>query len=301
MNFRLKNALIAACTFTLGSMPAKSLATENGAVSYPLGVNTINAGAMPGPGETWWQNYTLYYSANKFSGASGHNLVPGFDAGIFGNAARIFHGWDAQLGPFQLGSAIIIPVVNADIENTYGSDTNSGIGDITLQPLYLGWSNTDRSFYGYAGVDVFVPTGSKVSNNFFSINPLVVTSWRPTPKLEMSFLAGLEFHTENTNTDYLSGSLFYLDWGANYQIFDALPQLTVGLGGYFVKQFTDDKLEGEVFQNGFRQEGFAIGPQIAYGTQHGAIAVKYQREFATENRPSGDRFWLQFFVPLGGR
>ena len=30
-----------------------------------------------------------------------------------------------------------------------------------------------------------------------------------------------------------------------------------------------------------------------------SVAAKYQREFGTENGPEGDRFWIQFVVPIG--
>ena len=283
-------------TALLASIPAS--ATENGAISYPIGVNTIMAGAMPGPGETWYQNYTVYYNADSFSNAMGDSSVPGFHADVAVNAFRLFHGWNVDLGPFQLGSGIVVPVLNADVGTVFGSSSNAGIGDITLQPLYLGWSNADHTFFGFAGVDVFVPTGGAVSNNFYTINPLATFTWLPTKTLEISGAVGVEFHTENSQTNYQSGSLFFIDWGVNYHAFDRIPELAIGVGGYVIKQFSDDEQDGIVFQDGFRQQGFAIGPQLSYGTPDGAIAIKWQREFATENRPDGQRFWLQFLLPL---
>ncbi|MFG1344084.1 transporter [Xanthobacter autotrophicus DSM 431] len=290
-------AVAGLCAATLAAT-LPSAATENGAIAYPIGVNTVMAGAMPGPGETWWQNYSVYYTANSFSNAAGDSSVPGFGADVVVNAFRFFHGWNVDLGPFQLGSAVVIPVMNADVGTAFGSSSNAGIGDITLQPLYLGWSNADHSFFGYAGVDVFVPTGGAISNNFYTINPLAAFTWLPTKTLEVSGAIGFEFHTENSQTNYRSGSLFFIDWGVNYHAFDTIPALAVGVGGYLIKQLSDDELNGVVYQDGFRQQGFAIGPQLSYGTPNGAIAVKWQREFATENRPDGQRFWVQFLLPL---
>lgn len=275
-----------------------SYATENGNIAYPIGVNTIMAGAMPAPGVTWFEDYSVYYTANSFSGIDGNSMVPGFDAKFTVNAVRIFHNWGADLGPWQLTSGVVIPFINADLSTIAGSSADFGVGDINLQPLMLGWISPDRSFFGYFGVDIHVPTGGAISSGYFSIDPVLNMTWLPTPKWEISSSIGLEFNTKNTSNDYQSGSLFFMDWGVDYRPLDSLPALSVGVGGYVIKQFTDDKVGGVIFQDGFRQQGFAIGPQISYGTQAGAFAVKWQHEFATEARPNGERFWFQFLLPI---
>lgn len=296
--FISKKVLIACFGWLALSASGPSNATENGAIAYPIGVNTIMAGAMPGPGDTWLQNYTIYYAADAFTNGEGNSAVPGFGADVFANAVRIFHTWDVEFGPFRLASGIVVPFMNTDVGTVFGSQSNFGFGDITLQPLYLGWSNAEKTFFGFSGVDVFVPTGGATSNNFITVNPYTTFTWMPVQKLDVSGAIGVEFHTKNDDTQYQSGALFFVDWGVNYHAFDTIPELTVGVGGYFVKQFTDDELLGVAYQGGFRQQGFAIGPQISYGGPNGAFGVKWQHEFATENRAEGDRFWFQFFVPL---
>ena len=288
-----------ACAIAVALVAAgPSQATENGAIAYPIGVNTIMAGAMPGPGETWYQNYAVYYSANTFTNGQGNAAVPGFSANVAVNAARIFHTWDLDLGPFKLASGIVVPLMNADVGTVFGSEANFGFGDITLQPFDLGWSNADHTFFGYAALDVFVPTGGATSNNFYTFNPHTTFTWMPMPNLDISGAIGVEFHSENTDTNYKSGALFFLDWGVNWHAFEKVPGLAIGLGGYVIQQFTDDEMDGLVYLDGNRQQGFAIGPQISYGGPNGAVGLKWQHEFATENRAEGDRFWLQFFVPV---
>lgn len=292
-------ALICACGLCVGIEFAH--ATENGNIAYPIGVNTVMAGAMPGPGETWLQNYSVYYTANAFSGIDGSSAVPGFDANVAVNASRFFHNWGLDLGPFQVASGVVIPFMNVDIGTIAGSSADFGVGDITLQPLLLGWSNADRTFFGYFGLDIYVPTGGAISSGYFSFDPIVNMTWLPMPRWELSTSIGMEFHAKNDATDYQSGSLFFMDWGVNYHPFDALPAFAAGFGGYVIKQFTDDRVNDVVFQDGFRQQGVAIGPQISYGTLAGAFAVKWQHEFATEARPDGERFWFQFLLPLFGK
>lgn len=294
--------LLGACATSAGLIAAgPTHATENGAIAYPIGVNTIMAGAMPGRGETWFQNYAVYYSAGIFTDGQGKSAVPGFSADVAVNAARLAHTWDMDIGAFQLASSVVIPVMNADISTLYGEQSNFGFGDITLQPFQVLWSNPDHSFFGYSSVDIIVPTGGATSNNFYTFNPITLFTWLPLQTLEISGAVGAEFHTKNQDTGYNSGALVFLDWGVNWHAFEQLPPLTIGLGGYMIKQISDDKLDGSVYLDGFRQQGFAIGPQISYGGPNGAIALKWQHEFATENRPEGDRFWLQLMTPIKTR
>ena len=295
---RTKGLMVAGGVFALACGPGAAHATENGAIAYPIGVNTIMAGAMPDLGETWYQNYAVYYTTRAFTDGQGNGSVPGFSANVAVNAGRLFHTWDVDLGPFRLASGIVVPVLNSNVSTVFGSQSEFGFGDITLQPIDIGWSNAERTLFGYAALDVFVPTGGPTSNNFYTLNPHLIFTWLPLPTLDISGAIGVEFHRRNDDTGYRSGTLFFMDWGVNWHAFEKLPGLAVGLGGYFIKQLSDDELNGVMYLDGFRQQGFAIGPQISYGGPSGAIGVKWQHEFATENRPQGERFWLQFMLPL---
>ncbi|MBI4803550.1 MAG: transporter [Elusimicrobia bacterium] len=43
----------------------------------------------------------------------------------------------------------------------------------------------------------------------------------------------------------------------------------------------------------------AIGPYLSQAFSKAfRVTVKYQREFNAENRPRGDRFWLQTLLPF---
>lgn len=280
------------------SLCATVLATENGGLSYPLGVNTIAAGVMPGPGQTWLQNYSAYYDADTFTDEHGHSSVPGFKARVFVNATRLFHNWDRKIGPFDLLSGLVVPLYRTTAGSSLGTETNYGVGDIEIQPLYLGYTNQDKSFYGFAGIDVYVPTRSNVSSNYYTFSPTVYMTWFPGPKWELSTAFGVEFHTRNNDSRYRSGNVFFADYGVNYKPSDKLPGLAIGLGGYLTSQFSDDQVSGQTILGGFRQKGFALGPQISYSGSFGAIGLKWQREFKTKNRPEGDKIWLQWMIPL---
>lgn len=273
-------------------------ATDLGFIAYPIGVNTVANGIVPKPGETWLQSYNVFYHADSFKDGKGADLVPGFEANIAASAARVFHTWDTEIGPFTWSSAFVLPLVRADVSTAFSGSTDFGVGDLTLSPVYLGWSNPEKNFFAYGGVDFYIPTKSDVSNDVFSFVPNMNLTWFATSKLEFSTSFGAEFHTTNTDTDYHSGSLAYLEWALNYRAFESLPALTVGVQGYALKQFTDDKIAGSKVGDGFRSQALAVGPQITYNFGDVAVAVRWDHEFDVKNRPEGDKFWIAFNVPL---
>ncbi|OOO27738.1 hypothetical protein BS627_03205 [Agrobacterium salinitolerans] len=71
------------------------------------------------------------------------------------------------------------------------------------------------------------------------------------------------------------------------------------------KQVSDDKIKGAMVGNGFRQQGFAIGPHVTYAFEGGGgIAVKWQfrrHELGNKNAAQGDKVWMQVAIPVGGK
>ncbi|EJN05858.1 transporter [Phyllobacterium sp. YR531] len=297
---RFKIAILISIGLNSGC-PIEARATENGFSAYPQGVNTILNGLVPQPGQTWIQNYSTYYSAKSFKDSNGNNLIPGFDADLAVESIRVMHTWDWQIGQFSVSSTIVLPFIHADIDTAFGGTDNTEIGDVSVGPMYLGWSNPDKTFFAYAGLEFYLPSKTEVSNKVFSISPNLHLTWLPDPQLELSGTIGTEFHLKNEDTDYQSGSLSYMDWAVNYRAFQSLPQLAIGVQGYAAKQFSDDKIGGTTVSDGFRQQAFAIGPQLVYaiGNRGGGVVLKWQHEFDVENRPEGDKFWFQFQVPIG--
>lgn len=279
-------------------------ATENGLLSTPVGVNTVVNGILPAPGDTQFYEYTLHYEADKFVGNDGKSLVPDFKIRADVIAPRVVHTWEQQLGPFTLASGIIAPLVKLSINTPSGSGKNSGLGDIILQPLFIGGSNSSKTFFAFlAPFDVAIPTGSynknrvdNLGNNYFAFIPSLNTTWFPTPDWDVSTTTLIEMNTKNRDTNYHSGSVATFEYNVSYQV---IPNLHVGVQGFFMKQFTDDKLDGDTFQDGFRGKAAGFGPQIRYMfNQRAGMLLKYQKEFDVRNRAEGNKLWFEFTLPL---
>jgi hypothetical protein len=87
-------------------------------------------------------------------------------------------------------------------------------------------------------------------------------------------------------------------YAVGYRPIPTLHALELSIVGYWFEQVTDDELNGNPYLDGHRSKVFAVGPQVRYQFAKGGIALKWLHETSAENRPEGDRFQLQFAVPL---
>lgn len=118
------------------------------------------------------------------------------------------------------------------------------------------------------------------------------------PAVEVSTTTLVEFSSPNSATRYHSGAVAALEYLVGYSLTNSKFQL--GLQGYLLKQFTDDKVNGAPIPgDGFRGKAVAIGPQLRYvWSQVSGILFMYQREFDVRDRPQGNKFWVELCFPL---
>ncbi len=287
-------------------------ATETGATQWALGVQTVVPAILPAAGETAYYHYTLYYHADRFTDGSGNVLIPGFNASVFANAGRIVHTWERKLGPLNMSSGIILAGSYVGVETGVQlapglplKDSTFGLTYLYVTPLYLTY-NTPKLHLLWGG-SVYIPIGyfsaqdlANPSLNYYSFHQEIAITYFPMKTLEFSAQAGITFNAENPTTDYQSGAIFDVDWGINWAPIASMPNLFFGITGFYATQFTDDEINNvKVGPDGFRLEKIALGPQVIYYfSKKAGIAFKYQREFETKNGPEGDRFWMQFVVPV---
>lgn len=285
-------------------------AMENGNTQWPSGVQTVIPAILPAAGETAYYSYNLYYHADSFKDGKGNDSIPGFDLSVIADAGRVVHTWKMKLGPLNMSSAAVLAgnFVEVELDAAPGvhlKDSTFGLNFLYLTPLYLTF-NTPKLHLEF-GPSLFIPVGhfnardlANPTVNYYAFQQELSFTYFPTKTLEFSSLAVIDINAENPDTDYHSGDFFSVDWGINWAPFASISNLFFGVGGYYVNQFTDDEINGvKVAPDGFRLKRIALGPQLVYYfSPKAGIAVKYQREFETENGPEGDRFWVQFVVPI---
>lgn len=305
-NKKEKTNAISMALISLGGalLSAPVTAAENGNISWPIGVNTVLNGVATAPGENRLYNYTLFYSANRLNDGGGDDSGVDVDAEVFVNALRLDHGWGMIGRNTHLVSGFVLPYVDASITLFGDESTDNGLGNLSLKPLIIGTHNDANTFFmQIAPLDLDVPTGSydrgRAANaavNYTSWQPNAGYTWFPASGWEIGGTLSAAVNTENDDTDYQTGWLMHYEQVVAWSMTD---KLQLGVQGFYFKQMSDDEVDGHTYLDGYRTRGAALGPQIRYDLRPGvAVVAKYQKEFDSENKAQGERFWVQFTFPF---
>lgn len=275
-------------------------ATEGGGGAYGNGSEGSMTGALPPPG-MYLLNYTEYYHADSFKGGNGSSEPFDFHLTAFADAVRFVNVTPITILGANWAQHIVVPVVYEDVKTDMRGPTmnqhRTGMGDVDVDPFILGFHKPP--FHWILGLDTYVPIGrydpsdlDNISRNYWTFEPVAAVTYLNEGGQELSTKMMYDFNTENHDTDYTSGQEFHADFMAGQH----LGAWTLGAGGSWYHQTTDDKQFGN--KVGFQGRQMALGPQVGYQFKGVSIALSYDREFATENRPQGDKLWLKLVVPL---
>ena len=274
-------------------LTSTSHATENGGSAYNNGVEGFGAGMFPPPG-TYLLNYINYYTAGSFKDKDGNSAIPKFSLDAVAEVIRLVHVTDYKLLGGNIGMQAILPIVHLEVEVPFRSQSNNGLGDLVISPLILSWHS--KNLHYVVGLDVDMPTGAykkedlaNIGRNYWTFVPIVAATYMTDFGFEVSGKFMYDINTKNDATSYQSGQEFHFD----YTIAQKMNAVTTGLGGYFYKQVTNDEQYGiKVGSDGNKGQVFAIGPQVKYDYKNMSFAFKFQKELFVENKPAGNKFWL---------
>lgn len=297
----IANSLCAAAGLaTALALATPAAATEGGGGHYPNGAEDFMVGALPPPG-TYFINYLSWYSADSFRDDNGDKLFDDFDLDVVANTLRLVHVTDYKFLGANWAVHAFLPLVNVDVSRRIAppfdreSDSRFGLGDIIIDPFILGWHG--KNWHLITGLDIYVPTGAydkndlaNIGRNYWTFEPVVAFTYLSDGGFEASAKLMYAFNTENNDTNYQSGQEFHMDYTLGYHT----GPWSLGIGGYYYQQTTDDEVNGRTFMDGFRGRAFAIGPQVKYDYQNMAFTLKYQAETNVENRPDGNSLWFKF-------
>jgi hypothetical protein len=280
-------------------------ATEGGGGAYPNGAEDFMSGAIPPPG-FYFINYFLYYHADDFNNKHGDNVDKDFDLNVIANTFRFIKITNYKILGANWGVHMFVPIVYEDVTPplTGRSDTQVGLGDIIVDPFILSW-HFSKNFHLATGIDIYMPTGrydkddlANTSRNYWTFEPIVAFTYMTDFGLEVSSKFMYDINTNNPDTDYRSGQEFHFDYAVGYKVSD----WNIGVAGYYYKQFTNDKINGEKvtfpdflgFEDGFKGQVFAVGPAVKYGYKNMSFTLKYLWETEVEQKPEGQSLWFKF-------
>ena len=246
---RLKTAAIAGLAgltllFTAG--PSTSFAAEGASSHYlPGAVGDIFLAVPPEPGllvaNTFW-----YQTGSTDIALLEGQVSLGMDLDLFLNLTSVTYTFEKPVlgGRYTMGVAI--PFGQADIDGTLQSslgslpfsDDSFALSDIAFIPIQLSWNSGLWSFKLWESIVAptggYDSSGSDLANrgrNYWSFDTVGAVTWfNPESGTEMSIAPGVMFNTENSATNYKTGTEFHVDFVANQFVSESLA---VGLRGYY--------------------------------------------------------------------
>lgn len=204
--------------------------------------------------------------------------------------------------------------VTADVMTSPGDNTlterrsgkEDGIGDIILMPLMFDY-NINPDLNTNFRLAVYAPTGSyevgrlaNTGKNFWTIEPTAAFMYFGQKNgREASLFLGVDFNTENKDTQYTSGVQAHLD-GTLAQHFPLWGGLAGGgLTGFWYQQLSGDSGEGANFGD-FKATAYGLGPVLSYASKFAGrdiiAELKWLHEFENKNRLEGDTLFFKILA-----
>ncbi|MCM2972921.1 SphA family protein [Larsenimonas suaedae] len=296
----MKRALVTltACAGFLTA--ASAYATENGSPTTPMGVYEFGSGFLPPatPYGTFGLR-TSYYTTDNLRDASGNRADNDVSIDVLSIGLAYIHMTDQTLFGGRYGFSGVMPFtrMNAELDvnvngTTVFSDSASVFrqADLQVTPLILAW-NPAPNMGVTAQFQVQAPTGDydkdRLINpgvNHWAFSPIFGFSYITDTGLEFSTLSQFDINTENPDTDYRSG----IEYKNEFAIGQHVDSYTVGLGGYYYHQITDDKGDADTIYDGNRARVWALGPAVSF-FKPGLPTVWFHayKEFGARNRAEG--------------
>lgn len=295
-----KMSYLASIAFTAAIGSQAAYATEGGGSTYPMGAESQLVGALPPPG-LYTLLYANRYSADALKDNNGNTVPVNFKVTANALVPRLIWVTDNKFLGGQVAHAILVPLVNLDVNVNGTGQSKTGIGDIDITALALGYHHSNN-LHSVLGLDFFVPTGgynknelANIGRNYWTIQPVYAVSYIDPAGWNMDVKLMLDFNLKNKDTNYTSGRELHFDYTIGYGFAN---NWVAGVGGYAYKQITSDQQNGRNVADN-KGQAFAIGPSIKYDNAKGFfITAKYQKEMNVRSRPEGNAFWVKASIPF---
>jgi hypothetical protein len=297
------------------------LAAEEGGSGHYLPGSMASFMDGVSPTETFLVRYNfLWYdgsvSASRALPIAGLSAI-GADAKSTAHGLTFFWRPPIELSErWSFGVSATIPYVNLDVSadvavplegggtvNARRSSTVSGIGDIVLMPVMLNYNVSPDVNWNFR-LGIYAPTGSyevgrlaNTSKNFWTLEPAVAFMYFGQKNgRELSMFFGMDFSTENSDTDYKSGTQAHLEFTAAQHFPLAGGLAGAGLTGYWYEQVSGDSGSGATFGD-FEARTIGLGPALSYvwkADGHDMLTeLKWLHELDTKKRLEGDTIVLK--------
>ena len=258
---------------------------------YVPGVEGIQGSSVPPPG-FYYLGYLVHYDIGHFRAPGSSSNLPGSNSGKVTALANRFVWMTGQklLGA-DYGVEAIVPVLRTslDIGAAGLSDRQSGVGDIYLGPLVLGWHGTQWDAVAAAGMWLDNGSTSHPASPGKGFKSTLLTGgmtyyFDSAKSISGSALMRFERNGKMDN-GFRHGNQLTMEWGVG----KAFGPVQAGIVGYSQWQTSNDSGPGASADKSSRH---ALGAEVVYpiapGTAlKGAVYKELRAEAGTGPQPKG--------------
>lgn len=272
-------ALLAALAASL--LPGAAGATEGALGRQITGTNVQPNAGIVSPEPIWAVNLSQIYLDGSIGGSrevpvAGRTSL-GLDAQVSFTLATVLKTWDTGPGKWNFASSFTVPYVWTKVTSTLAGsggrslsqdDTASNLFDLYFSPIIAGYHFSETSHMALS-LNIWAPTGKYNANdmanpslnNWTFIPQVAYTKIFPESGFQIDTVAGIQFYTRNSATDYRNAPLFSMDVMGR-KVFS--NGVSAGLILGTIQQLGSDKGATADRLNGFKGRDWALGPIVTY-------------------------------------
>lgn len=295
----MNKIVAAACAAVLGS----ALPAVQAAGHYVAGVEGLQAASVPPPG-SYYLGYLVHYDIGSFRAPASSEALPGDNTGsVTALANRLVWISPHQLLGADWGMEAIVPVLRKSLQiGAIGFDkSDSGVGDVYLGPLVLGWHGPRWDAVAAAGVwldnadsDTPAAPGNGYRSTMLTLGGTLHSD--TTRTASASVLMRYEINSR-TDAGFKPGEQVTLEWGVGRQF----GPVQLGVVGYQQWQVGRDEGPGAGDAKSSRHAlgGEVVWPRMDIGLiLKGALYRELRAKGGTGPEPRGSLLRVTLVKPF---
>lgn len=307
----VRNVTLVAAACSAFSFAQDAAATEAVAGRYiPGAFAGPGMGIVPPMPGGYWSLLNVYYHGEADADVpfGGGSVAFGMSADMWITALAGVYVPGIELpGNWTYAVQGVLPVgwtgADAAVGSFATSDDMSGLGDIAITPVLLGWHSDAMDTFFSTSLTITAPTGAWedgrlafVGLNYWTFTPAVAYThlWHEQG-VDFSANFGVDINTTNPDTDYYSGAMAHLDLSLTKKVTE---NLSIGAISGVLYQFQDDDSTFANAHDGFKGRSVALGPLVSYKAKFGEntevdMTFKWSHELDVKNRMEGNALVFQ--------
>lgn len=241
---------------------------------YVAGVEGMQGASVPPPGN-YYLGYLVHYDVDSFRAPGTENDLPGSNtASVTALANRFVRITSTKLLGADYGYEMILPVVSTSLKFAAPgpNESNSGVGDVYLGPLVLGWHGAQWDAVAAAGVWLDSGNDDHKSSPGKGHKSTMLTGgatyyFDAAKSISGSALFRFERHGKD-NAGVRPGNQVTLEWGVGKN----LGTFQTGVVGYSQWQTSSDRGPAAMSDN--KATRHAIGAELVYPVPGAGLFLK---------------------------